>query len=70
MRHRKIISHVSAVLIAASLSSQAFAFNELFLGRGPLAHLTRTLDDRARRIHQSARHRRGWPNAYVEQSGN
>ena len=42
MRYRKTISHVSTVLIAASLSSQAFAFNELFLAPGPLGKLTKS----------------------------
>lgn len=39
MRHRNLVRHVSAALIAASLSSQVFAINELFLARGPLGHL-------------------------------
>ena len=41
MRYRKLVHHVSATLIAASLSSQAFAINELFLAKGPLGHLTK-----------------------------
>ena len=34
MRYRKLIRHISAALIAASFSSQVFAFNELFLAKG------------------------------------
>ncbi len=39
MTRRKAIFQLSAALIAVSFSSQVFAINELFLGRGPLAHL-------------------------------
>lgn len=39
MKYRKVIWHVTAALIAASSSSEAFAVNELFLARGPLGHL-------------------------------
>ncbi|MGZ8993861.1 MAG: hypothetical protein ACXW16_07595, partial [Burkholderiaceae bacterium] len=41
MRYGKLLHHVSAALIAASVSSQAFAINELFLAKGPLGHLTK-----------------------------
>ena len=41
MRYGKLIHHVSAALIAASVSSQAFAINELFLAKGPLGQLTK-----------------------------
>ena len=39
MTYRKVILKVSAALIAVSFSSHVLAINELFLGRGPLAHL-------------------------------
>ncbi len=41
MRYSKLVHRVSAVLVAASVSSQAFAINELFLAKGPLGHLTK-----------------------------
>ena len=41
MTYGKLIQHVSAALIAASVSSQAFAINELFLAKGPLGKLTK-----------------------------
>ena len=39
MTHRNAIRHLTAAVIAALLSSQALAINELFLARGPLGHL-------------------------------
>ncbi len=39
MTHRRAIFQLGAALIAVSFSSHVFAINELFLGRGPLAHL-------------------------------
>ena len=41
MRYGKLVRHISAALLAASFSSQVFAFNELFLANGPLGHLTK-----------------------------
>ena len=40
MTHRKVFQ-LSVALIAIAFSSDVFAINELFLGRGPLAHLTK-----------------------------
>ncbi len=42
MSYQKTICLAGAALIAASLSSPVFAFNELFLARGPLGHLTKS----------------------------
>lgn len=42
MKHQKVICFAGAALIAASFSSPIFAFNELFLARGPLGHLSKS----------------------------
>ena len=42
MRYGKLVHQVSAALIAASFSSQVFAFNELFLAKGPMGHLKKS----------------------------
>lgn len=39
MNFKKLASHFTVALIAASLSPHVLAVNELFLSRGPLGHL-------------------------------
>ncbi len=41
MRYQKTICFAGAAFIAMSFSSPVLAFNELFLARGPLGHLTK-----------------------------
>ena len=48
MRYRKLVRFVGVALIAGSSSSQVFAFNDLFLARGPLGNLTKNDIDIAR----------------------
>lgn len=42
MRHRRSIYRLSAALIAASFSTQVFAFNELFMAKGPMGKLKKS----------------------------
>ena len=42
MRYRELVHTAGAALIAASFSSQVFAFNEFFLANGPLGHLKKS----------------------------
>ncbi len=42
MKHPRTLYLVGAALVAASFSTPIFAFNELFLARGPLGHLTKS----------------------------
>jgi surface antigen len=42
MKHQSTLCVIGAALVAASFSSSAFALNALFLGRGPLGHLTKS----------------------------
>ena len=42
MGYQRIICFAGAALIAASFSTPTFAFNELFMARGPMGHLKKS----------------------------